>query len=121
MELKIKVFNDSLNDEDIHRVTNELNQAINYETDFTSILSPSDMNPGQKGDPSILGEIILTAFSSGAIVALINVIKSYINRDSNLNIDITGKNGKSIKLNAVNIKSNALDNTLSQLKMIMDE
>lgn len=119
MNVKLNLRSDLLSEEDIHQLSNDLCQTINFETDSTAELSVKEAEMGSKGDASIIGEIILTALSSGAVVALFNVIKSYISRDSKLSIDITGENGKSVKINAANIKSEVLKDTLAQLKSIL--
>ena len=119
MDLKLNLRSDLLSEEDIQQLSSDLCQTINYETDSTAELSNEEAKMGSKGDATIIGEIILTALSSGAVVALFNVIKSYITRGSNLSIDITGENGKRVKINAANIKSEVLNDTLTQLKLIL--
>ena len=119
MDLKLNLRSDFLSEENIHQLSNDLCQTINYETDSTAELSNEEAEMGSKGDASIIGEIILTALSSGAVVALFNVIKSYISRDSKLSIELTGENGKSVKINATNIKSEVLNDTLIKIKSIL--
>lgn len=120
MSLKLNLRSDLLSEEDVQQLTNEVCQTINYETDSEAELSTKEAAAGSKAvDPAIIGEIILTALSSGAVGSLFGVLKSYISRDSTLSIEITGTDGKSVKINAKNISSEELNNTISQLESIL--
>jgi hypothetical protein len=64
---------------------------------------PAQSAPNAKGDAITLGTIILTAFTSGAVVALINCFKSIYARDRGIKCSLTLPNGTKLQIDGKNI------------------
>ena len=69
--------------------------------------------PGAKGDPIALGTILLTAFTSGSVVALINCIKSIYARDRGIKYSLTLPGGVRIQLDTKNIDNRDVKDILA--------
>ena len=61
--------------------------------------------PGERGDAITLGTLALAFISSNALVAFVDCLKVYIEREENLNIKITTTDGKTLEINSKNIDS----------------
>jgi Effector Associated Constant Component 1 len=59
--------------------------------------------PGQRGDPFTIGAFVMALVSSGAVVALFNILKSYVERSEELTIEFTKKGGTPFKLQMKNV------------------
>ncbi|WON72890.1 effector-associated constant component EACC1 [Nitrosospira sp. Is2] len=100
----------------MHDLTRQLAQTIGSETDITAQIPEHRPTSGAKGASSILGEIVLTLFSSGgAAVALIGVLKAYFDRASNFTINIKRPSGPEITISAQNMKPEQIDNTIARV------
>jgi hypothetical protein len=58
---------------------------------------------GGKGDPITLATIVLTAFTSGAVVALVNCFKAVFARDHTIKLSLNFANGKKITIDSKNV------------------
>ena len=71
---------------------------------------------GKKGDAVAIGQIVLAALSSGTVVAMFNVLKSYIDRKPSLKLEIETPDGKKLKIDAENLKKTQIDQTIQMAK-----
>ena len=101
-----------LSDEDLQKLTLELSRTLNDETDAQATIPETHGGAGSKGDPITLGTIILTALSSGTVVALFNVIRSYIERKPSLELEFNGKDGRQLKIKAEQLRKEQIDQTI---------
>jgi hypothetical protein len=97
---------EELDDEDIRELTTDLCNTIIDETDINAKLADGVAQKEERGDPITLGLIVLTFISSSAAVALFNVLKSYIDRESSLVFDIQEKDGTQRRLSVKNMRPN---------------
>ena len=58
---------------------------------------------GQRGDPFTVGALMLSLVTSGSVVALFNLLKSYVDRSGDFSIEFTRKSGASFKLTMKNV------------------
>lgn len=119
MDLTLQVSSPSLSDEEMHNLTRELAQSVSSETDISTQIPEQQPRRGAKGDPITVGALVLTFFSSGAAVALIEVLKSYFGRVSNLTIDIKRPDGFQVNISAQNMKPQQIENTVARLKNLL--
>jgi hypothetical protein len=119
MSIQLILKNDQLNDDKLQALTEDLYQTLKRETDVDVQLAKGDSEQGSKGDPITIGVLALVFLKSGAVLALIETLKSYLTFNSSLQIEI--KNGdKVIKLNAQNLKSNQIEHILTSLEQFID-
>jgi hypothetical protein len=112
MDSSLQLTASDLSDEDLQKLTLELSKTLNDETEAKATLPEKSGGPGSKGDPITLGTIILTALTSGTVVALFNVIKSYLERKPSLEFEFTRKDGQQLKIKAEQLNRNQIDQTI---------
>ncbi len=112
MDSSLQLTASDLPDEDLQKLTLELSKTLNDETEAKATLPEKSGGPGSKGDPITLGTIILTALTSGTVVALFNVIKSYLERKPSLEFEFTRKDGQQLKIKAEQLNRNQIDQTI---------
>jgi len=112
MSVTLSIACDELEAEDLHVLTVELVKTLKQETDLVTSLAETPGEPGQRGMDVLLGQIILTAFSSGAVVALFNILKTYFERKSTLKVNIQRGDGKSFEIRAENLTKGQINETI---------
>ena len=112
MDSTLQLTASDLSDEDLQVLTRELSKTLNDETEAKATLPEETGESGSKGDPITLGTIILTALTSGTVVALFNVIKSYIERKPSLELEFTRKDGQQLKIKAEQLNKDQIDQTI---------
>ena len=88
MDATLAVSCDSLAEDDLQSLTRELSTTLNRETDVAAAMPEARPEPGSRGDPAILHTLLLTFMTSGAAVAMFQVIKSYVERNKSLTMTI---------------------------------
>ena len=71
---------------------------------------------GRRGDPVTLGVLALAVVTSGSVVALFNLLKSYVDRSEELNLEFAGKDGSPVKLSMKNVSLDKFKEVMQQLK-----
>lgn len=106
--------------DDIQELTRNLTETINQETELRAALADEEPRLGSKGDITTIGTIMLTFLTGGGGVALIRVLRAYIDRGSNIEMKLKRRNGESITVNATNINApeirDLVDNFFSATK-----
>ncbi len=104
--------------EDLQNLTAGLLRSINQETDLTARLPEERGGAGAKGDVVTIGTIILAALSSGTVVALLQVLKAYIERKPTLRFEIEAADGRKLKIEAEHLSPEQLAQTLHAVKQL---
>ena len=112
MDSTLQLTAGDLSDEDLQVLTRELSKTLNDETEVKATLPTGTGESGTKGDAITLGAIILTALSSGTVVALFNVLKSYIERKPSLELEFKREDGQQLKIKAEQLNKDQIDQTL---------
>ena len=117
MDATLSITCPDLSAQDLQELTRDLARTLNEETELTASLpeEPS-RSAGTKGDPITLAHILLTALSSGTLVALFNVMKSYFERRSALEMVCERKDGEKFVIRAENLKANQVNETVKLAK-----
>ncbi|MEA2876274.1 MAG: hypothetical protein QOF14_1470 [Hyphomicrobiales bacterium] len=71
---------------------------------------------GTRGDPITLGALALAAVTSGSVVALFNLLKSYVDRSEELNVEFTRKSGTPVKLSMKNVGLDKFKEVIQQFE-----
>ena len=121
MDSTLQLTASDLSDEDLQKLTLELSKTLNDETEAKATLPENSGGPGSKGDPITLGTIILTALSSGTVVALFNVIKSYLERKPSLELEFKREDGQQLNIKAEQLHKDQLDHTIQLAKDFIRE
>jgi len=122
MDSTLQLTASDLSDEDLQKLTLELSKTLNDETEAKATIPEKPSEAGSKSDVVItLGTIILTALSSGTVVALFNVIKSYVERKPSLELEFKREDGQQIKIKAEQLNKNQIDHTIKLAKDFIGE
>jgi hypothetical protein len=121
MDSTLQLAAEDLSDENLQKLTLELSKTLNDETEMKASLQEKASGPGSKGDPITLGTIVLTAISSGTVVALFNVIKSYIERKPSLEFEFKRKSGIQLKIKAEQLSKEQIDQTIQMANEFFGE
>ncbi len=121
MEATLSIIGEELSAEDRKDLSIEMKRLINDETDLEAEIPEAQGKPGDKGDIPLWGQIVLTAFTSGAVAALIGVLRSYVDRKRSIVFDIQRKDGEKLTLNAQNLADDQVDQTLKMAQSFIRE
>jgi hypothetical protein len=119
MHATLLVLCRELGENQVQGLTQDLCRTIGDNTNIEAELPPTSAGQGTKGDPVTLGTIALTFISSGAAVALVNVLKSYFERQSSLEIKIKGENNKEVSIGAKNLHPEELRKTIETVDNLL--
>ena len=121
MNATMKLNCNELASEDLQEITMEMMRVLNRETDVTATLPEESAKKGARGDTTILYQIALAALNGGAVVAMLNILKTYVGRRKSLVIEIKGEDGKTLSLNAENLSQQQINQTLEIAKKFTGE
>ena len=119
MSIQLTLTNDDLDKDSLQLLTQDLMQTLGSETDIQAEIVQGEAVQGSKGDPVTLGVLALSFITSGAAVALIGVLKSYITRSSSIQFEV--KSGdKVVKFNAKDFKADQIEQVINSVKQLID-
>jgi len=119
LQLTIQV--DGAPPEEVASITRELNAWLtsNVPEVRTSLPAVAPARPGDKGLELAIGTLVLALINSGAAVALVNCLTTYIKeRRRSVQLEIKNAAGRAIALNADNIGRDELPELLRQLNQL---
>jgi hypothetical protein len=103
MDTTLSITSKEFAEEDLQNLTHRLYRTLNQHTEVGAALPEQPGEAGTKGDPITIGTIILTAMTSGAVVAFFDVLKSYFERSSSLEMEFQ-HGGKKLKIQAKDVE-----------------
>ncbi|MCW5201931.1 MAG: hypothetical protein QTN59_02830 [Candidatus Electrothrix communis] len=118
MNAKLSLHNSEISEEDIQDLVLSLTQTLNQETDLTARLPEEVGGPGSKGDAVTIGEIFIAALSSGTVAALLQVLKSYVERKPTLRIEVETLDGNKVKIEAEHLSPGQIEQTTRAVKQL---
>ena len=111
-----------LDNDDLQDLTRRLCRDLMDEACVTAALATQQAEPGAKGDLPVYGQIITAAMSGGGfVVALVNVLKAYVQRKPSLQFELQKKNGDGVKLIADDLRAGDMDHLTQAIKKAIDE
>jgi hypothetical protein len=121
MDVTLSVRDENLAVEGLHTLTQDLCRTIGRETDIDARLAGERSQPGMRGDAITIGTILLTVLSSGAAVALINVLKSFFERTKAIEVELQDKDGKKLRIKAENVHSDQeIERTIGLVRKLFE-
>ncbi|KQC04787.1 MAG: hypothetical protein APR53_09655 [Methanoculleus sp. SDB] len=115
MELNLYLGSEELSDNQLQKLTRDLSKDLARESSIEATIPERPAEKGMKGDPITLGLLALTLLSSGTVVALFNVLKSYFERDSTLEITIENHEGNKYSFKAQNMRPDQIEMTMNEV------
>jgi hypothetical protein len=116
MTVNLNLSAEEMDAEDLHELARELSNSVNEHTELQSSLPDEPIAPGQRGAALLVGKLVLDAVSSSAAGHLLGVLKSYIERRPELEIELEGGDGRKLRFVAKNFDPEQADRTLGTLK-----
>lgn len=117
MSIQLIISDANLSEDKLHALTRDLGLTLNKETAIQAVIEQGETQPGSKGEPITLGVLALTFLTGGSAVALIDVLKTYLLRNSSLEIEV--KNGdKAVKINLQNVQAKQVEQVLASIKQL---
>jgi len=115
-EVILTISSPELDGEATALVTRRFAKSLANEAGIRPIPSQAPAEVDAKGDPITLGTLLLTALSSGSVVALFNIAKSYVERRRSLVFVLTRSDGAKMEVRAENLEVGQLDPLLRDAK-----
>jgi hypothetical protein len=114
--ITLSVSSPEFSSECLQAFAGNLCRDIARETDIDAKMVSEVAQRGSKGEAITLGLIALTFLSGGSAVALIDVLKSYLARDSSLEMTLERDDGAKLIINAKNMRKEQIDETFRRAK-----
>ncbi len=120
MDATLSLHDSRMAAEDLQSLTARLLRSINQETELTARLPEERGGAGAKGDPITIGAIFLAALSSGTVVALFQVLKSYVERKTTLRFKIKTADGREMILVFEHFSPEQIAQTMQAVKQLFE-
>jgi Effector Associated Constant Component 1 len=122
MFIPMSVSAPDLDDESLQELTRRLCLDLHDEAGVESSLVERSAGSGTKGAFEIIGQVLIKAVgASGAIVALVNVLKVYVQRKPSLQFELQTKGGDNLKIKADDLRSNDMTKLVQTIKEAFEE
>ena len=120
MDAQLTLHHDEMPEEDIQELVFSLTRTLNQETDLTARLPDEAAGLGSRGDAVTVGEIFIAALSSGTVVALLQVLKSYVERKPTLRIEIERPDGNKVTIAAEYLSPGQIEQTTRSVQQLCE-
>jgi len=122
MPILLSVSATDLDEESIQELTRQLCQDLRYEAGIESSLAKESAGSGTKGELEMLGQVLIAAVGAGgSIVALVNVLKTYVERKPSLQIKVQKKSGDVVEIIANDLPGHDLTKLVRTIEKAVEE
>jgi Effector Associated Constant Component 1 len=122
MTLLLSVSATGLDNETLQVLTRSLCQDLRNEAGIESSIAKESAGHGTKGQYEIIGQILVPALGAGGvIVALVNVLKTYIERKPSLEFKIHRQNGVDVEIRAEDLRRNDMTQLVQMIKKAIED
>jgi hypothetical protein len=115
METTLSISCEDLSSDILQRFVFEINRELNAEG-MVSKIPEKPASPGGRGDMITTGQLVLTALSSGTVVALFNCIKPFFERKSSLKMAFERKDGAKLVIEGDHLNRHQIDQAVKTAK-----
>lgn len=122
MAIELSLSATDLNYEELHELTGELCHDLLDEAGLEAEPVTEPAEAGTKGgEIEIAGQILLKAVGAGgAIVALVGVLKAYVQRKPSLQFELKKKGGDTVKIKADDLRGDDLTKLVQTIKKAVE-
>lgn len=105
MPLKFRISDDTLPEEEFDILSRQIpDDAAQEGVGIEAVVTSGSSAPsGSRGDTVTVGTFAMALVTSGSVVALFNILKSYLERSEELSIELVRANGSPVKLAMKNV------------------
>ena len=118
MDAELSLHHEEMSEEALQELVFSLMRSLNQETDLTARLPEETGGIGTRGNIGIVGQIFLAALSSGTVVSLLQVLKSYVERKPTLEIELKTGTGSPLKIKAEHLSPEQIEQTLQAVQQL---
>jgi hypothetical protein len=120
MSMLLSISATDLDNEFLQELTRRLCQDLRDEASVEASLAEQPAGFGTKGDLATIGQIVIAAVSaSGPIVALVNVLKAYVQRKPSLQFEFQTRDGDKVKITADDLRGDGMEKVLQAINHII--
>ena len=120
MTIAMQLRDPQMPEDGLQALTLEMMRTLNSETDSRAGLAQANAGQGTRGDGVAIGQIILTALTSGTVVALFGVLKAYFERKPSLEIDLKRSDGTAFTVKASQLGKDTVDETMALAREFLE-
>jgi hypothetical protein len=103
-EYRLQLKCAEMDDSRLQALTRDLSKSLRQNNVGTVSVPELPSEPGKKGDPVTIGNIILALIGSGGVAAtLVQVLKVYVERKPSLHIELSRPDGQKLVLSTENL------------------
>lgn len=122
MPIKLSLSAADLDDDALQDLTRGLCRDLTDEAGVTAALATQPVEAGTRGELPVYGQIIIAAISGGGFaVALVNVLKAYVQRKPSLQFELQKKNGDKIKIIGDDLRAGEMNELTQTIKKAIEE
>jgi hypothetical protein len=103
-QVELVLQSETMTDAAMQARMRQLSREMQARADVKTEQARGPAQAGAKGEPITIGALLVTFISSGAAVAALNVLKSWIEKDKSLSFTIKKADGTEITVNATNME-----------------
>jgi hypothetical protein len=106
-----------LDDEALQDLTRQFCRDLGDEAGLAASPAAEPAEVGAKGDIEIIGQILIKAVGAGgAIVALVNVLKAYVQRRPSLQFEFQRPGGEKLKIKADDLRGDDMSKIVQAIE-----
>lgn len=102
-QLSVSLHSDALSPAQLQEMTRALRTDIERHTDARAEIPEDAAEAHHKGEPVSLGLLLVTLMTSGTAAAIVNVLKSYVERDRSVSLTVEGPDGGKTTISAATL------------------
>lgn len=102
-DIRLHLASDDLPPAAIQSMARDIAQAIGHKTDATAAPPVTETRPDTRGEPVTIGVLTVSFLTGGTAVALVNLLKSFFDRNRRVSFTVERPDGHKITLSAANL------------------
>jgi len=116
MPILLSISATDLDDDSLQELTRRLCQDLRDEASVEASFAEQSAGSGTKGDLATIGQIVIAAVGAGGpIVALVNVLKAYVQRKPSLQFEFQSRDGNKVKITADDLRGDDMEKLLEAI------
>lgn len=121
MPITLSLSSVDLDDEALQDLSRQLCRDLGAEAGLAASPATAATEAGAKGEIEIIGQILIKAVGAGgAIVALVGVLKAYVQRKPSLQFEIQKKGGDKLKIKADDLRGDDMTKIVQAIEKAVE-
>ena len=121
MPITLSLASVDLDDEALQDLSRQLCRDLGDEAGLAASPATEPAEAGAKGEIEIIGQILIKAVGAGgAIVALVGVLKAYVQRKPSLQFEIQKKGGDKLKIKADDLRGDDMTKIVQAIEKAVE-